>query len=460
MAPTKAGVSSSIAMAFNGRTASVDIPTTRAGDHSSGHDRFATVAARSVPVRGRHGATNTNSLPTPPNSISPNLPPLGFKRQHPYHRTDLAFTSPPAEEDEACLPMLIDSDIDLHDTKVNLERGGAVIAKSDGILVLKAAGTAAAAADAAGAITPGLAKHHLPEILLVHGPLAIRHVMAHLTTSVPGFSGIPPAKARRLVVGALEGRGSGGESGGVDGKVEFEKVGWGRWDARIKGQPRRETLGLAQLSQRPPSPQNGANLSCPPTSHSPSCRSPDSIVIAHGQSHWSEAGTSSALPQPQRYPALATSWAGDSAVFSHASEGSDAEGHLLRFRHGSTLETEADKMSLDEEDESCSSSDAAPTHGRIGGNDPEDDIGEVTDDEDWARIGAVALRQTSVSDASKSFSRSSRDTKIQSWDHGGARPGLSVASSASNPFFRVNGFATDNAQERDAIEALVRLSSV
>ena len=65
-----------------------------------------------------------------------------------------------------------------------------------------------------------LAKYHLPDIMLSHGPLAIRHIMGYLTTSVPGFAGIPPAKARRLVVGALEGRG--GEGGGVDGDVEFE----------------------------------------------------------------------------------------------------------------------------------------------------------------------------------------------------------------------------------------------
>ncbi|RPB28345.1 hypothetical protein L211DRAFT_751284, partial [Terfezia boudieri ATCC MYA-4762] len=76
------------------------------------------------------------------------------------------------------------------------------------------------------AITPSLlAKHYLPGILLQHGPLAIRHLTAYLIASIPGFSNIPPAKQRRLVVGALE-------AGGVNGDVIFEKVGWGRWDAR------------------------------------------------------------------------------------------------------------------------------------------------------------------------------------------------------------------------------------
>src|SRR5256885_5159508 len=39
---------------------------------------------------------------------------------------------------------------------------------------------------------------------------------------------------------ALEGKGSGGEGAGRDGDVQFEKVGWGRWDARIRGQPPRD----------------------------------------------------------------------------------------------------------------------------------------------------------------------------------------------------------------------------
>lgn len=144
-------------------------------------------------------------LPTPPNSISPALPPHGLKAQ-----LQKARLTP------------IDSDLDLQDGQD------------------EAAGVhgspRSSPYDSAGAITPMmLAKFHLPEILLSHGPLAIRHIMGYLTTSVPGFAGIPPAKARRVVVSALEGRGGGGEGGGLDGDVEFEKVGWGRWDARRRG---------------------------------------------------------------------------------------------------------------------------------------------------------------------------------------------------------------------------------
>lgn len=101
-------------------------------------------------------------------------------------------------------------------------------------------------------ISPALlAKHHLPGILLQNGPLAIRYITAHLVGTLPGFAGIPPARQRRLVVGALEGRGGAspgakGEIGGVDGDVVFEKVGWGRWDAYLQGHPRRTPVEKLQ----------------------------------------------------------------------------------------------------------------------------------------------------------------------------------------------------------------------
>lgn len=40
-------------------------------------------------------------------------------------------------------------------------------------------------------ITPDmLTKHHLPDILLLHEPLAIRYVIGYLATTVPGFTRI------------------------------------------------------------------------------------------------------------------------------------------------------------------------------------------------------------------------------------------------------------------------------
>ncbi len=203
-------------MAFAGKTASVDIPKLRDGGAPAGQDSFTAAAAKSAKHHGM--------LPTPPNSISPNLPAHAFK--HGVH--------PPASP--PFVPHHVDSDIDLQDA-VEHENSQDQPQQALNAEALDSLGDL----DSAGAITPAmLAKHHLPHILLLNGPLAIRHIMGYLTTSVPGFSRITGAKARRLVVAALEGRGNGGEGGGINGDVEFEKVGWGRWDARNRGHPSRD----------------------------------------------------------------------------------------------------------------------------------------------------------------------------------------------------------------------------
>lgn len=328
MAPPTA--TSSIAMALAGKTASMDIPKPRDSPFATGGGRDS-LAARS----GHHG-----QLPTPPNSISPSLPPQAFK-----HQAKMAGTLPSA-------PAQVDSDIDLQDATDHAKgqdqpQQGSLSAGLSGL-------------ESAGAITPAmLAKYHLPEILLNHGPLAIRHVMGYLTTSVPGFAGIPPAKARRLVVGALEGRGSGGEGGGVNGDVIFEKVGWGRWDARRRGQASRDRQVHQNLS--PPS-------SVPNSYHQQGMQIPT-------RRSW--MGKENAAP-------YGTSVTGDSIVFSHSEEMSYGDHEDI-----SMLEHEADKMSLDgDEREYCSSSEAP--------DDAEDwDEGDVTDEEDWAQIGADALRARS-----------------------------------------------------------------
>jgi hypothetical protein len=362
-----------------------------------GRDAFASVAAtgRSVP------ATKTHPLPTPPNSISPSLPPHGIK---PYGTR--SATAQLALEH-------VDSDLDLHDVHEGSELDGS--AGND-------RGVESPGFETTGAITPGLlAKHHLPEILLNHGPLAIRHIMGFLTTAVPGFSGIPPAKARRLVVGALEGRGSGGEGGGVKGDVKFEKVGWGRWDARLKGYPARNSRGS---QQSPP----------------PSVPSSYSTGIPIANNGWAT--------DRARLNAPGSSWAGDSAVFSH-----DDDMDIMM------LENEADKMSLDG-DESCSSSEAPPDD-EIMGDDPDD----ITDDEDWAAVGAAALRAASYSAAGPG--RNFLTSRYNGGAHGGGGPSLSALAKSvplrtSQPTnFDLSAFGmTTDSQERDAVEALLRLGSV
>ncbi|KAI4147244.1 MAG: hypothetical protein LQ341_001841 [Variospora aurantia] len=312
---------SSIALALAGKTHFVDIPKPRESAFWAGKESFATVAARPKSTGHHHGG-----LPTPPNSISPSLPPHGYKGRAP--------TAPPTPPPAATL----DSDLDLQDAVDHAKAQD----KPQGAFSMARGQASLGDLDAAGAITPGmLAKHHLPGILLEHGPLAIRHVMGFLTTSVPGFSGIPPAKARRLVVGALESRGENGSLRGLDQDVIFEKVGWGRWDARQRNQLPRD--------RRAEHNSNGLQIPENNTSR---------------QKH-SRAGMGPA-----------------SIGFSHDSE--------MEYDNPDIdmLECEADKMSLDGAG-SCSSDPYNDVPPRL------DDLEEATDEEDWASIGAAALRQAS-----------------------------------------------------------------
>lgn len=353
-------------------------------------------AARDIPdaftVVGARSVMKPHPL-TPPSSISPNLPAHGAK---PYGTRSATA--------QVALHT-VDSDLDLHE---NSERDGSAEPGRD----LGSSGL-----DTTGTITPALlAKHHLPEILLNHGPLAIRHIMGFLTTAVPGFSGIPPAKARRLVVGALEGRGNGGEGGGIRGEVKFEKVGWGRWDARLKGHPARNSR-VAQQSPPPSGPSSYSN----------------GLPIKNDGWPLDRA----------RLNAPGSSWAGDSAVFSH-----DDDMDI------SMVENEADKMSLDG---SCSSSE--PPEDEIMDEDPDD----VTDDEDWAAVGAAALRANSYPASGPRKTLLSPQLYTAGTRSGGG-PSLSSLAKSVPPLpnnfdLSAYGMASDS-QEREAIEALLRLGSV
>ncbi|KAK4123707.1 hypothetical protein N657DRAFT_421639 [Parathielavia appendiculata] len=350
-----------------------------------GRDNLTAVAARSVPV-----ATHPTNLPTPPNSISPSLPPHGLKAQLQRARLDS-----------------IDSDLEL------LDAGGD---EHD-------AGLGSPPYDSAGAITSAmLAKFHLPEILLNHGPLPIRHLMGYLTTSVPGFAGIPPAKARRLVVGALEGKGCGNEGGGLDGGVEFIKVGWGRWDARQRGQPARESRS------RHASP--GAHPNGIPITKTPGWSTDRSRLGAN----------------------FGSSLGGFSAAFSHDD----------RYMDMDMMDHEADKMSLDGSASASCSEAPDDDDVRRNNDDPED----ATDDEDWAAVGAAALRASSYQARSNQqhFPFSTVHTLggggIRSFSAGMARPPqLSPPPNFNIPASAFGAMASD-AQEREAVEALLRLGSM
>ncbi|KAL2370345.1 hypothetical protein BDBG_04971 [Blastomyces gilchristii SLH14081] len=415
--------SSSIAMALAGKTASVEIPKPRDSGLSPGRDSFAAVPGR------HHRHNQPTMLPTPPNSLSPNMPPHAFKRQH----SDLP-ASPPY------VPLHVDSDIDLQDAVDHAKSQD----QHHHIPLVAENLTSLAGSDA---ISPGmLAKHHLPDILLTHGPLAIRHIIGYLTTSVPGFSRIPPAKARRLVVGALEGRGSGGEGAGVDGDVEFEKVGWGRWDARRRNQPPKHS------GDGPTSPPGSV-----PSSYSRHDRI--RIQIPAGRKPRDVSGQ------------CGSSMAGDSVVFSHSDF--DYRDH----EDISMLEHEADKMSLDGDDRVsyCSSSET-----------PEDEIpmdgdwdeADATDEEDWAQIGAAALRARSYpsapgggADVNNNNSHYNYNTyaagsKSRSRGYGGGPSYSALTKSVPGgiPLQHVDFSFPDGVrgdiEERAAVEALLQLGSM
>jgi hypothetical protein len=287
--------------------------------------------------KARDGGDNTtgvsaneklSALLTPPNSISPELA---------AHYTHPGGQSPP--------PMNIENEMEMRDLEEEpITQGVEHPPEPTGTPLSKGA---LSGLDAAAAITPAmLAKHHLPGIMLGNGPRPIRYVMGELTQSVPGFSRIPPAKARRLVVAALENR----HGGGVDGNVAFCKTGWGRWDAHIKGSSKDSGIGSF----------NEGHLSPPRSERSSYCMSNGDSGVH--------------MPNPRKH----------SAYREHQSRGSWTASDL---REEDELdmdmdvpENEADKMSLDgsvEEDDSSS-------------------MNDDTDDDDWAAVGPAALRKASL----------------------------------------------------------------
>lgn len=378
---------SSIAMALAGKTntPSMNIPNYHDPRHAAGTDGLLS-PTHDQPVSRR------GMLPTPPGSISPSMHPYGFK-----HRNDMFPDSPTSA------PAHVDSDVDLHE---DAGQPLPLVAETlDSLSNL----------ESAGAITPVmLAKYHLPGILLNNGPLAIRHIMGYLTTNVPGFSGIAPAKARRLVVAALEGKGTGSVGGGINGDVLFEKVGWGRWDAKRRG------------PIRPLDP----NHATPPSSIPSSL--PRQLTGRRDSAYYGSSMTA------------------ESVVFSHSN-----------FGYEDTSMHEADKMSLDGDDDQrayCSSEASDPDE--IMDGDWEE--ADLTDEEDWAQIGADALR-------ARSFPHASDGNNDLHWRNQGSGGGPSYATltkSVPGPgpiairpehsSLRNGG----NAEERAAVEALLKLGSM
>jgi hypothetical protein len=276
-------------------------------------------AALAAQASGRpiHHDGSHSTLPTPPSSISPTL---SAHKRRPNPIAGRLHTP-----DEAM-------DIDLQDAVEHAAAQDQPSALSKEAL---------AGLDATRQISAlMLARHYLPEIIVGHGAMPIREMMAHLTQSVPGFSGLQPAKARRLVVAALEHR----AGGGMHGEIKFEKVGWGRWSVAGSGSSARGMpIGGARAGSR--------------------ATPPDSVDSTSGLQ----------IPKLRGgRDVYSGSWAADS--WSPHRNNDDEE--------------MADQMSLDGSDDSADSDSASEMDLEA------DDLNDETDEEDWSAMGPDALRDT------------------------------------------------------------------
>lgn len=387
----------SAAMAHTSLSASIDIPKGRA--HVAANATFS-----AAPKQGA-------GLLTPPNSISPNMP------AHVANN----LKSPP-------LLNIVEED-----AESDRDRDGAQAATPPDDSAAAATGTgmplskgALSGLDARATITPALlAKDFLPRIMLGNGPRPIRHVMGELTHTVPGFSRIPPAKARRLVVAALEGRAGGGH----DGSVAFCKTGWGRWDAHVK---RSRDSAVGSL--------NEAHHSPPRSEHSGYALS------------YNDSGVHMPGPAP---PDLYRGHSGESWTNSTGLREEDE----LEDMDMDVPENEADKMSLDEELGSSSQE--------------EDDEGDATDDDDWAAVGPQALRKASLPAPGQPApprrnyqalgipiarpSNGHRDRRLSAMND---RAPQGVFASSYSPRLGPMHPSVQSPEEQLAIEALLRMGSV
>ncbi|KAJ4986184.1 hypothetical protein SVAN01_08337 [Stagonosporopsis vannaccii] len=347
-------------------------------------------------------ATATGTFLTPPSSISPTL---SAHKRRPAMPLAGRVDTPDA------------MDFDLQDAVEHARAQDQPSALSKEAL---------AGLDATRQITAAmLAKHHLPAIIAGHGAMPIREMMAHLTHSVPGFSGLAPAKARRLVVAALEHR----AGGGIHGEVKFEKVGWGRWSVAGSSQARGVPIG---------SLRGGSGATPPPSMDS----------------------TAGGLQIPrlrQERDTYQGSW----------NAGSWSPPHKM-----DEDEEMADQMSLDGSDDSLESDSASDM-------DLGEDLDDDTDQEDWATMGPQISRKThrgprrenrDYNYLSRTQSSNPRYRSVSAQGHslpqGGFQGSISSRTPAlgSTPLpslkFTASPGVSGSGAERDAIEALLSMGSM
>ncbi|KAF1353001.1 hypothetical protein EJ07DRAFT_134827 [Lizonia empirigonia] len=360
-------------------------------------------ASRNIPVPhdGVHAAS-TGTLLTPPSSISPTL--SAHKRR-------------PAMPMSGRVDTPETMDIDLQDAVEHAAAQDQPSALSKEAL---------AGLDATRQITAAmLAKYHLPAIIVGHGAMPIREMMAHLTHSVPGFSGLAPAKARRLVVAALEHR----AGGGMHGEVKFEKVGWGRWSVASSSQPRGVPIGSLR----------GGTGTTPPASMD------------------SAAGGLQIPKLRQERDEYQGSW--------------NAGSWSPPLKMGEDEEM-ADQMSLDGSDDSSESDSASDM-------DLGEDLDDDTDQEDWATLGPQVSRETrrgprrehrDYNYLSRTQSSNPRFRSISAQGHSLPHKGFQGSISTRTPVmgstplpslkFTASPGVTGSGAELDAIEALIAMGSM
>jgi len=344
---------------------------TTAGPPADARDNFAVVAERQLFGQMQH------ALPTPPHSISPALKPHGLKAQLAQLRGNDAYQSVDTTPGkmEFVKTEHVDTDMDLRDDSSAIDYNAVnyhnhASHHKDPVRVKIEAEDNNSSSTITSAL---LAHHYLPDILIHQGPLALTHIMGCLTTTVPGFAALSPVKARRLVVAALDEGVTGPDSKDVH---EFEKVGWGKWDIRR----RRRGRGNAGSRRRSSSPADHIG--------SPYARP---VAIPVGVDH--KASRRSGRTHDSRMSSIS------SIGFSYSSNG----------------ECDADRMSLDgterltgmtaysnNANSRLTAKDRIKHHVRYADDDfgmediyMNDDPDDATDEEDWAAIGAEALRRGS-----------------------------------------------------------------
>lgn len=386
---------SSISQALAGNIEAVNIPKPTALDNIY-YDKKVGNGDQAGPTSK---SANAGDLLTPPNSISPTLP-EAFRNK---------FGAPGS-------PPSVDSDIDLQDATDQFNDKSEEEGDN---------------ADT-GHITPQyLAKNHIASYILAKGPIAVRHVMNYLGETVPGYNKIPAPKARRITVAALESK----AGGGPNGDVEFEKVGWGRWDAKQKGQPSREARAMYSIREDKTSP--------PP--HGATGQYPAEALQIPGGSRDRRRSKSRRLSYG--------SWAGDS--------------HLALSMRGEQQDEDfGDVMSIDGDEEGLRQT-YRPTQPQ---KFPNPELSSDTEEEDWSTLGAGSYREVL---ATSGPGRLSRVTSGSVTGRSRSRGWSPYPSSVPTPRHHLNNYKRQNKpdlsqldfkgmdlQEQEAVTALLKMGSM